>query len=624
MKLFFKCNGWAKVVLLLCLMVKGMPSYGQNETLADSLIQVYESGNYNPELKLEILSRITVYLPDPDRILAYSDSLMTEAIRQDSTKYIFNSHLQTGNALQQKGNLSGALESYFKALEITDKNTEKNQVAIMYTAIAAVYAGMNNRKNVKQYYSDAISIFKTEQDTLNYAIATENLGDTYLEWSKPDSALLYFNQSGPIFEKLGNKIALAYNLGNKGLAFAQQGRPTKAEENIEEAIAILEELGDYRPITTYLTYMSDIYADKEDWDGAFDYSLRSLDLAKQYGLKAQISSAYLKLSELYERTGYASASLNYYRKYIAFRDSVVNLNVVQQMADIRRNSENAQHKAELDLTNQQKQTQKVVTIATGIALFFIILLAIGLYRRAVFMKRTNAIIEKEMARSEGLLINILPEETAKELKESGKVKAKKFESVTVLFTDFEAFTAHSEHIEPELLVNRLGYYFTAFDDIIEKYGLEKIKTIGDAYMCAGGLPFPIENHALKMVYAALDILKFVENTKAEKDTGLSFNIRIGINTGPLVAGVVGNKKFSYDIWGDTVNVASRMESLSDSGKINITEDTYNLVKEEFECTYRGQMEVKNKGLMSMYFVKRPLKLDSTSNSVEKKHTRQET
>ena len=587
-------------------MAKGMPSFGQNEALADSLIQVYESGNYNPALKLKILSRITVYLPDPDRILAYSDSLMTEAIRQDSTKYIFNSHLQTGNALQQKGNLSGALDSYFKALEITDRNTEKNQVAIMYTAIAAVYAGMNNRENVRQYYSDAISIFKTEQDTLNYAVAMENLGDTYLEWSKPDSALLYFNQSGPIFEKLGNKIALAYNLGNKGLAYAQKGRPTKAEENIEEAVAILEELGDYRPITTYLNYMSDIYADKEDWDGAFDYALRSLDLAKQYGLKVRISSAYLKLSELYERTGYASASLNYYRKYIVFRDSVVNLTAVQQMADIRRNSEQAQFKAELDLTNQQKQTQKVVTIATGIALFLIILLAIGLYRRNVFTKRTNAIIEKEMARSERLLVNILPEETARELKEFGKVKAKKFESVSVLFTDFEAFTAASEHVDPELLVTRLGYYFTAFDDIIEKYGLEKIKTIGDAYMCAGGLPFPIEDHAIKMVKAAFEILQFVEEAKSEKETDFSFNVRIGINTGPVVAGVVGSKKFSYDIWGDTVNVASRMETFSDSGKINISKNTYNLVKDVFDCEFRGQIEVKNKGLMSMYFVKGPL------------------
>ena len=583
-------------------MVKGTLGFGQNESLADSLIQVYESGNYDPALQLKILTSITINLPDPDRILRYSDSLMMEAIRQDSTKYIFNSHLQTGNALQQKGDLSGALDSYFKAVEITDRNSEKNQLAIMYTAIAAVYAGMDNRKNVRQYYSDAIAIFKTEQDTFNYAVAIENLGDTYLEWSKPDSALLYFNQSGPIFEKLENKLALAYNLGNKGLAFAQQGRPTKAEENIEEAIAILEELGDYRPITTYLNYMSDIYADKEDWDGAFDYALRSLDLAKQYGLKVRISSAYLKLSELYERTGYASASLNYYRKYIVFRDSVVNLTAVQQMADIRRNSEKAQIQAELDLTNQQKKTQKVVTIATAIALFLIILLAIALYRRNVFTKRTKAIIEKEMARSERLLVNILPEETARELKEFGKVKAKKFESVSVLFTDFEAFTAASEHVDPELLVNRLGYYFTAFDDIIEKYGLEKIKTIGDAYMCAGGLPFPTEDHANKMVKAAFEILQFVEEAKSEKETDFSFNVRIGINTGPVVAGVVGTKKFSYDIWGDTVNVASRMETFSDSGKINISQNTYDLVKEVFDCEFRGQIEVKNRGFMKMYFV----------------------
>jgi class 3 adenylate cyclase len=272
------------------------------------------------------------------------------------------------------------------------------------------------------------------------------------------------------------------------------------------------------------------------------------------------------------------------------------------MADIRRNSEKAQIQAELDLTNQQKQTQKVVTIATAIALLLIILLAIALYRRNVFTRRTNAIIEKEMARSERLLVNILPAETARELKEFGKVTAKKFESVTVLFTDFEAFTAASEHVDPELLVNRLGYYFTAFDDIIEKYGLEKIKTIGDAYMCAGGLPFPSEDHAIKMVKAAFEILQFVEEAKSEKETDFSFNVRIGVNTGPVVAGVVGSKKFSYDIWGDTVNVASRMETFSDSGKINISQNTYDLVKDVFDCEYRGQIDVKNRGSMKMYFV----------------------
>ena len=267
----------------------------------------------------------------------------------------------------------------------------------------------------------------------------------------------------------------------------------------------------------------------------------------------------------------------------------------------------AQKQIELDLANQQKRTQKIITIASATALFLVFLMAVGLYRRNIYVRKTNAIIEREKDRSESLLLNILPEETALELKESGVVKANKFESVTVLFTDFEAFTAHSENTNPEVLVKRLGDYFTAFDDIIEKYDLEKIKTIGDSYMCAGGLPFPIEDHAIKMVKAAFEILEFVEDEKSvESDDELSFNIRIGINTGPVVAGVVGSKKFSYDIWGDTVNVASRMESMSEAGKINISEHTFELIKNEFNCEYRGEIAVKNRGKMKMYFVNNPI------------------
>ena len=137
---------------------------------------------------------------------------------------------------------------------------------------------------------------------------------------------------------------------------------------------------------------------------------------------------------------------------------------------------------------------------------------------------------------------------------------------------------------------------------MERYGLEKIKTIGDAYMCAGGLPFPTGDHACKVVQAALDMVTFVDATKNQDAGAPCFEVRIGINTGTLVAGVVGTKKFAYDIWGDTVNIASRMESNSEPGKINISESTYALIKDRYHCEYRGEMEVKNKGMMKMYFV----------------------
>ena len=149
----------------------------------------------------------------------------------------------------------------------------------------------------------------------------------------------------------------------------------------------------------------------------------------------------------------------------------------------------------------------------------------------------------------------------------------------------------------------VDYYFSKFDYIIEKYKIEKIKTAGDSYMCAGGIPFPTNDHAVKMTLAAFEIAQFVEDTKKSRDQDIAqFDIRIGINTGPVIAGVVGTKKFAYDIWGDTVNVASRMESESLPGKINISENTYQLIKNAFECEFRGKIKVKNKGIMKMYFV----------------------
>jgi class 3 adenylate cyclase len=207
------------------------------------------------------------------------------------------------------------------------------------------------------------------------------------------------------------------------------------------------------------------------------------------------------------------------------------------------------------------------------------------------------------------LLNILPRETAIELKTKGQVQAKKFDSVTVMFADFVSFTKHSEHMSPEELVKNVGFYFSEFDRIMEKHKLEKIKTLGDAYMCAGGLPFISKNHAERMILAAFDILEFVESVKKCKhsdhvsDALHCWDIRIGINSGPVVAGVVGSKKFAYDIWGDTVNIASRMQTASESGMINIGENTYELIKNQYDCSYRGELEVKNKGIMKMYYVK---------------------
>lgn len=211
-------------------------------------------------------------------------------------------------------------------------------------------------------------------------------------------------------------------------------------------------------------------------------------------------------------------------------------------------------------------------------------------------------VEKE--KSDELLLNILPFDIAKELKENGKAKAKKYERVSVLFTDFKGFSMIAEKMDADELVSEIDYFFKIFDRIMQRYGIEKIKTIGDAYMAVGGLPITNQTHATDVIHAALEIRDFIEKHK-KLNISLKrpiFEIRIGIHTGNVVAGIVGLKKFAYDIWGDTVNLAARMESSSEPGKINISGTTYELVKDNFDCVYRGKIQAKNKGEVDMYFV----------------------
>jgi class 3 adenylate cyclase len=226
------------------------------------------------------------------------------------------------------------------------------------------------------------------------------------------------------------------------------------------------------------------------------------------------------------------------------------------------------------------------------------------FRQETLLHNQNLSLAEEKLKSEKLLLNILPNETAEELKATGTAKTKYFEKVTVMFTDFHDFTPISEKMDPEELVAEINYYFSSFDDIISKHEIEKIKTIGDSYMCAGGLPNKNGTHATDTVKAALEIMKFMEETKAQKQrlNRPWFDVRIGIHTGPIVAGIVGTRKFAYDIWGDTVNMASRMESSGEVGKINISGVTYEFIKDEFKCTYRGKINAKNKGMIDMYFV----------------------
>jgi class 3 adenylate cyclase len=218
--------------------------------------------------------------------------------------------------------------------------------------------------------------------------------------------------------------------------------------------------------------------------------------------------------------------------------------------------------------------------------------------RRAFLAVRDVAVEQE--RSEKLLLNILPAELAQELSATGSARPARHESVTILFTDFSGFTQAASSMPAERMVAELNEIFAAFDDITDACGVEKIKTIGDAYMAAAGLPKPCADHAQRCVRAGLDMINYLDNRN--RTAAFKWSLRVGVHSGPVVAGVVGKRKYAFDIWGDTVNVASRMESSGEIGRVNVSAYTFDLIRAEFDCTYRGKVDAKGKGQIDMYFV----------------------
>jgi len=583
----------------------------QEQKVADSLAKIYQENKFlSNSHKLELLRNLSFNENDLSLSLQYADALIKLASAEKNYLYLHRGYFQKGNKHRLAGDMNKSLDAFFKSSEAAIKAKYIVGEGSSYASIADVYSMMGNSKNAQMYYTRAIALLRKGDNHISLGSSLLNAGDEYLKNKEFDTALEYFNESGEIFRKADYLPGTAYNLGNIGMVYAEQGKDDLAMDYIGRSIQILEKLEDYYAISDYLTYMADIYRKKGNYTKALGYANRSLALAKKYGLKDQTSKSNLKLSELYQNTGNVEASFKFYKDHIAYRDSVTNLQTVQQLADLRTNYEVSQKQVQVNLLKKDAEIQHLkckrqrnLIYATILSFALILVVAVGLYRRYKFIKRTNSIIEEERNRSDRLLLNILPDETAQELKQNGKVQAKRFESVTVMFADFEGFTKYAEYLSPEKLVDSVDYYFSHFDTVMEKYGLEKIKTIGDSYMCVAGLPFETPDHAHKMVRAAIEILAFVEDSleSGTKDK-TRFKVRIGLNSGPVVAGVVGIKKFAYDIWGDTVNIASRMESCSEPGRINISENTFELIKDDFTCEYRGEIEVKNRGYLKMHFV----------------------
>ncbi len=548
-----------------------------------------------------------------------------------------------------KGEYLDVLDYWTRSLAIFEEIDFPLGIANLSSNLGVVYYDQGGMDKALDYYLQSLSISEKLQDPYRVSTALINIGAVYSQMKDYDKALNYFHQIEAYLDDLDDVMLKSAYLMGAGDIYSLKGEYEISKSYLNRAMAINKGTPDYPhtlislgkdeqrlgnteralelfreakeaaqesdlPLHVLQSNMAigEMYAEN-DLKKALNSYQEAEKMALEMDTKEELRDIYKGMSVAYRSAGDFKNAFVYQEKYLELKDLLFNLETDDKIRGLqfdfdleKKQDQIGLLEKEAEIIQLRERRQRSAFYVSLLVLGLIAIIAFTLFNRYKYVKKSNKIINEEKDRSERLLLNILPRETANELKEKGKVEAKKFESVTVLFTDFKGFTRHSQNLTPEQLVQSVDYYFSEFDKIIERHGLEKIKTIGDAYMCAGGLPFPSSDHPKRMIEAAFDIARFIDETKNSGKNGVAhFDIRIGINTGPVVAGVVGTKKFAYDIWGDTVNVASRMESSSEPGRINISEFTYELVKDHFECSFRGEIDVKNKGMMRMFFVESP-------------------
>lgn len=523
-----------------------------------------------------------------------------------------------GIVYSMTGDYPQALEQFQKAFSLNEKSEKRIWMTANLGNIGNIYFELQDFDKALENFKKSANISRLIDDKYGLANSISNMGSAYFELSDYEKAMECFQESLWISKEISNKLSVANGLLCIGKIKFIKSRSKEALENFQEALKISEEIGNKETEVLAYTYMAEWLLNTPDnfqqelgfdpskkYIIAEEYLLKSLKISEEQDIKRQENESHKLLSELYERNGLFEKSLNSYKKHIEVRDAIqgeeskkqVTRKEMQYEFDKKEALSKAEQEKKDAVALKELQRQKLLR-NSFIGGFTTVLAFAG-----VFFKQRNS-IRKGKKLSDELLLNILPEEVADELKAKGSADAKQFNEVTVMFTDFKGFTKISEKLSPSELVAEIDTCFKAFDRIISKYNIEKIKTIGDSYMCAGGLPVENTTNAVDVVKAALEIQEFMkEHLSARKQSGREiFEIRTGIHTGPVVAGIVGVKKFAYDIWGNTVNIASRMESSGEAGKVNISSTTYELVKNNFNCLYRGKVEAKNIGEMDMYFV----------------------
>ncbi len=477
-----------------------------------------------------------------------------------------------------------------RAMQMADARADAAAIADVQVNLGSLNYHLQQMPTALDYWKKALVFYEKNGPPDRTGRVLANLGAGFSEVNQYDSAHIYHRRALSIHQRSQHGKGMANAWNNLGVTFEYQENYPEAIRCYEKARALNDSLGETGDVVRADLNIAAAMEMMGHLEQAWAMNQQALQTIKTLDDYSFYRVAYLNLAGLSEKMLRYKDAFEYLQLYHIYRDSLVSQENTEYLQELQTRYEMEQK--DLEIAQQEAWLDRQRILLLGAALL-VSLLALLAWQIARGRRQANR-----------LLANILPAETIRELKSQGLVKARRYESVSVLFTDFKGFTRVSEQLPPEQLVADLDHCFRAFDTIVARYPVEKIKTVGDSYMCAAGLPLPNPRHAHALVQVALEMQDFMQdfNTRRRAESLPQLPMRVGIHSGPVVAGIVGQQKFAYDIWGDTVNTAARMESSGAPDQVNISAATYALLQDEFACTPRGMVDVKGKRSMEMYFV----------------------
>ena len=523
-----------------------------------------------------------------DKAVEYASEALLLAQYHNLPLQTAQAQLYLAKGYHHAGDYDQALKRCQQALKGFEALGNDKGIADAYEQMGNIYWRLEREDQVKECFAKSLAIRRKLKDPAGLADALNNAGIVQLHYlNNPDLALKYYQEALAKSSAADHKAGMAHSLNNIGNYYLMQDDVQQSLDYNTQSLRLYTALGDTNRMainTLIVGYLHQLIGNPKKAEELYFLSIR---LARRTQAAAVVRDANLNLSALYEAQGRELLHLKYYKEYAVLADSILSVETNRNLANLQTQHEVEKRELENRILRLNIQKQRIFLASL---LLFSLLVVIGL-----------GIINRERKRSEKLLLNILPRKVAQELKSRGYSIPQTFNGVSVLFSDFVDFTRISSSMEPEELINKLTLLFTSFDDLCEANGCERIKTIGDAYLAVCGLPQAYPDHAQRLLQVAIGMLEAVECFNQSSET--AWQIRIGLHSGTVVGGIVGKKKYIYDVFGDAINTASRMESHSTPMRINVSEEFYKLIDHKQQFEPRGETEVKGKGLMSMYFWK---------------------